>query len=337
MARRIAMDGGEQPAAARFEDVSLEAGHYESFYVKACHPDGGLGVWIRYTVHKRPGRAPEGSLWFTLFDAGTGVRASKVTWPDPRTGDGEYIVIGDARFGPGKLVGAADSEQLSASWELEFSGREPPLWHLPRRWMYRAPIPRTKVLSPHPAVRFDGTVGAGERRVDLDGWPGMVGHNWGTEHATRAIWLHAMGFDGRPGDWLDVALGRIVVGPLTTPWIANGAISLDGERHRLGGVERVRSTRAQETPESCRFVLPGRGIAVEGDVGAPRERFVGWLYAQPAGPERQTVNCSIADISLRVRRTGREPLVLRLAGGAAYELQMQERYPPIALQPFGDG
>ena len=44
--------------------VAAKAGHYESFYVKACQPGGGQGIWIRHTVHKRPGAEPNASIWF---------------------------------------------------------------------------------------------------------------------------------------------------------------------------------------------------------------------------------------------------------------------------------
>jgi len=65
---------------ARFPEVPAAKGHYESFYLKACHPSEPLGVWIRYTVHKHSNQAAEGSIWFTLFDArAEGPRASKVT------------------------------------------------------------------------------------------------------------------------------------------------------------------------------------------------------------------------------------------------------------------
>ena len=48
------------------------------------HPAGRLGVWIRYTVHKRPGKEPLGSLWFTLFDAeAERPYAVKATLPQP--------------------------------------------------------------------------------------------------------------------------------------------------------------------------------------------------------------------------------------------------------------
>ena len=58
------------------------AGHYESFYLKACHPSEPLGLWIRHTVHKRPGADPRGSLWFTLFDGRRPSRAVKQTLAD---------------------------------------------------------------------------------------------------------------------------------------------------------------------------------------------------------------------------------------------------------------
>ena len=45
---------------ARFPKVPAKGGHYESFYIKACRPGGGHGIWIRHTVHKRPGAAPKG-------------------------------------------------------------------------------------------------------------------------------------------------------------------------------------------------------------------------------------------------------------------------------------
>ncbi len=337
------LSGWERPDAlalattARFPFVAAASAHYESFYLKACHPGGGLGVWIRYTVHKRPGSKAKSFLWFTLFDRALGVSAAKVEGPSPRTAGDSYISIGEAHLGPGRVVGHAPSEQLDAAWDLRFDPAGAPVMHLPRAWMYRAPVPRTKALTPHPAVTLRGSVTAGGRTIAVEGWPGTIGHNWGAEHAKRAIWIHGANFAGHEQDWLDLVIGRVKLGPLTTPWVANGVLSLDGQRHRLGGFQRVRSTRVEETPERCRFALAGARIGVEGIVGSDRRNFVGWLYAQPTGAERQTVNCSIADLNLRITRPGAAPITLDLEGGAAYELQMEERYPPIPVQPFPDG
>jgi hypothetical protein len=306
---------------------------YESWYLKASHPTEPLGVWIRYTTHQKPGEAERGSLWFTLF--GPEPAAAKVT-PAPEAlsrGGGEFIRIGDSIFADGRVSGSA----LDASWDLTFEHTEHELRHLPRDWMYKAPVPRTKLVSPFPAARFSGQVRFGERTVDLDGWPGMVGHNWGAQHAERWIWMHGSSFEGRGEDtWLDAAIGRIKVGPWTTPWIANGVLSLDGERHRIGGVERTRATRIDEHPDHARFRLPGPDLTIEGTVSAPRERFVGWVYADPDGSEHHTVNCSIAEMKLTVSApTG--PLELVTPHGAAYELGMRERDHGMQIQPFPDG
>src|SRR5437763_1097908 len=264
---------------------------YESWYLKASHPTEPLGIWIRYTTHERPGEAEKGSLWCTLF--GPEPRAAKVT-PGPEAlarGGGAFIRIGDSTFAEGRVTGAA----LEARWDLSFESREPELRHLPKSWMYTARIPRTKLVSPYPAPPFSGNVTFGDRTVALDGWPGMVGHNWGSEHAERWIWLNGSSFGGEGDDtWLDVAIGRIKVGPWTTPWVANGVVSLRGERIPVGGLGK-RGTKGDEHTDHCRFTFPG----VEGEVSAPRERFVGWVYADPDGSEHNVVNCSIASMSIR--------------------------------------
>ncbi len=328
-------------ARARFPEVARQAGHYESFYLKASHPGEPLAVWIRYTVHKRPGSAASGSLWFTLFDGSAdGPRASKVTEAAPAVGatEGEYIHIGDSRFGPGRVEGSATSERCDASWELEFEPGEAAYRHLPREWLYRAPVPRTKLESPHPATLFTGTVRVDGREIRLDGWPGMVGHNWGAQHAERWIWLHGSRFEGHGDDtWLDAALGRIKLGPLTTPWIANARLAVDGAYHRLGGPERLRSTEVGETPRGCEFMLTGKDVIAYGQVAAPPRDLVGWVYADPDGSEHHTVHSSIARMRLIVRRPGAPDLELETASGATYELGMRERDHGVEIQPFPDG
>jgi len=318
--------------------VAADKGHYESFYIKACHPTEPLGVWIRHTVHKHSGQEPQGSVWFVLFDGGAeGPLASKVTVPNPHVEEGAYIVIDDTRFEPGRAVGGARTEQLDASWELEFAAEQEALFHLPRDWMYSAPIPKTKLLSPYPDARFSGQVRAGDRTIDLSEWRGMVGHNWGAQHAERWIWMHGADFEEAPDVWLDAAIGKVKVGPVTTPWIANGTIHIDGERHRLGGPEKARKTKVNETPTRCDFLLPGGEVTVSGRVESAKKNFVGWVYADPDGPEHNTVNCSIADMTLTVSVDGKPDRELRVRGGAAYELGMREKDHGMPIQPFPDG
>jgi hypothetical protein len=317
------------PTEARFPELPRRAGHYESFYLKACHPAEPLGLWIRYTVHKRPRAAPTGSLWFTLFDAAAGApRAGKLTVAAPAAGDGDWIRVGEAAMRAGSARGGFDG----LGWDLRFRSDEAPLLHLPREWMYRAPLPRTKLLSPLPAARFHGEVTVDGRALEVAGWRGMIGHNWGAQHAERWIWLHGL---TASGDWLDAAVGRIRLGPLTTPWVANGALSLGGVRHALGGPGR--RVAVSESPHGCEFVLPGRRLRVRGEVRAHPANLVGWLYADPDGSEHHALNCSIADMRLRVEREGEGELPLAVDGGAAYELGMRERDHGVPIQPYLDG
>ena len=323
---------------ARFPEVPAGKGHYESFYIKACHPTEPVGIWIRHTVHKHSNQRANGSVWFTLFDGSAGgPRASKVTIPGPSVDEGAYIVIGDTRFEPGRAVGSARTEHLDASWELNFAADQDALFHLPKDWMYSGPIPRTKLLSPYPDARFDGQVTAGARTFEVSGWRGMVGHNWGAQHAERWIWMHGADFEGEGEAWFDAALGRIKLGPLTTPWIGNGTLYLDGQRHRLGGPGATRKTKVTEQPTGCDFQLPGSGITVSGRVGSEAKNYVGWVYADPDGHDHNTVNCSISDMTLTVSRPGQTDRELRVRGGAAYELGMRETDHGIPLQPFPDG
>ena len=321
--------------SARFPDL---AAGYESYYLRAADPAGGRGFWIRYTVHRRADHPATASLWFTWFDADAPApTALKTTSADPRTGPGSWIRIGDSRLGPGGARGDIELESGDGvSWELTFEGAEL-FAHLPRSWMYAAPVPRTKPVSLHPTARITGRLVIGDRVVPVDGWPGMVGHNWGSEHAERWIWLHGAGFEGEDDAWLDVVLARISIRGRLTPWSGFGGLCVDGQVHRLGGLSRTRSTRVDEHPTHLAFSLGGRELQVHGRIAAPAGRFVGWVYADPDGATHDVVHCSIADLEVTVERPRRASRVLRASGVAAYELGMREHDHDIEVQPYPDG
>jgi hypothetical protein len=332
---------------AVFPGVARGAGMYESFYLRAVAPGEPLGLWVRYTVHKRPDRRPRGSLWCTFFD-GAGGRPfqHKLDVEDPAIPAAGWIALGEAQFGPESATGACGG----ARWSLSIVSPEPELRHLPSAWMYRARLPRTKLTSPAPAARFDGVLELPARApdtaapvsspagaVELRGWRGMVGHNWGAEHAERWIWLHGIGFEEEPSAWLDVAIGRIRVAGVLTPWVANGVLSLEGRRYRLGGLA-ARGLLVAATAGHCRLSLPGaEGVVVEAHVDAPASAIAGWRYADPDGGAHDVANCSIATLALTVNRPGRASRTLRTAHGAAYELGMRERDHGVPIAPFADG
>lgn len=325
---------------ARFPGVAAKGGHYESFYIKACRPGGGQGIWIRHTVHKRPGAEPNASIWFVFFDReADGPRATKVTVPagELSVPAGSWIEVDGAEIGPGRAVGAVDEKPVKASWDLTFSGDAEPCKYLPSDRLYETRLPKTKFVAPFPDATFSGRLEIDGEAIELNGWPGMIGHNWGSEHAERWVWLEGTGFADRPDTYFDAGAARIKLGPWTTPWVPSGMLVLDGESHRLGGFGRIRGATIEESAGECRFVLPGKDIVVRGRASAPKKDFVGWVYADPNGPEHHTINCSAADLELTVERPAVPALHLELPAGGAYELGMRETDHGIPIQPFPDG
>jgi hypothetical protein len=298
----------------------MGGGRYESHYLRAVDAARPRAAWIRHTTHQRPGEEPTGALWCTVWDAEAGPPyAVKQSLPEPP---------------PRRFAATAEALGRSASWDLSAAGDAPALRHLPRAWMYRAPLPRTKLESPLPDAVFTGWVEAGGTRTEVAGWRGMVGHNWGSEHAERWVWLHGVGFEETPGAWLDVAIGRVRVGRVLTPWVANGALALDGRRYQLGGLGRRADVDAR--PGALSAHLRGAGVEISLAVRAPEGQTVAFRYADPGGGEHHALNCSIAELHLRVARSGRPALELATAFGGAYELGVRETDHGVAVEPFPD-
>ena len=122
------------PTSAIFPTASLGTGMYESFYLRAVSPVDPVGVWIRHTVHKRPGQPPKGSVWCTLFDAGRGRPfMHKLTSGQPEVPRGGWIEVDGTRLTPVAAQGSCGA----ARWSLHFASAEPELRHLPWGWLKR--------------------------------------------------------------------------------------------------------------------------------------------------------------------------------------------------------
>ncbi len=328
-------------ASPRAPTAPLGAALYESHYLTAADPAGGRALWLRFTAVKRPGEPARSTTWLTWFDASAGApRALRVTADEPLTDPGaRWARSSLGEMGPsgtrGELSDAADgagadadadagranptpqpSPSLRASWDLRWESRAGEVAYLPARWLYDRRLPRSNGAALVPAASANGTLVLDGDTVTIDGWEAMVGHNWGSEHAHQWCWTHAgrLGEDGR--GWLDLVLVRIRIGPLVTPWIASGALELDGRRYVPAPLHRVTCERAGERTR-VRVSLSGRA-AVTVELTAPRGDTVTWDYASPSGPGRLVDNCSVADALIALETTGRTRS-LTVAASAAVE------------------
>ncbi|MFL6061784.1 MAG: hypothetical protein ACJ72E_11165 [Marmoricola sp.] len=315
----------------RFPAVPLGRPHYESVYCALVHPVEPRALWIRTTVRKRPGEQPQGAVWVTWFDE-QGVRAAKLDDLDVAPG-GLGITCGPATQGPSGLRGEVTGA-LSCRWDLNFAATAEPLRHLHPERLYSAPLPRTKATSPLPDLDVAGFLVVDGEPVDLTGWTGMLGHNWGTEHAARWVWMRAAGLgeDGR--GWLDAIVGRARVGPLLAPWTAFGTLELEGRRHRLGGL-LTRGAAVDVHPGGALITLPGKDVRVMARATVPPGSTVGSEYRDPSGHRHEVVNCSVTAWALDVAGAGR-PRTFDPVRRGVLELGGDGRALDIPLQPFGD-
>lgn len=316
----------------RYVDVPQHRGHYESVFLTLVHPDQPQALWVRTTVKKRPGAAAVGALWVTWFAPG-GVRAGKLD-DLPIVGT-EALTCGPAVQGPSSSRGQIDLDSLTARWDVRFASKATPLEHLRPSWLYRAPLPRTKATTPCPDFDVTGTLVVDGTAVDLTGWTGMLGHNWGTEHAARWVWLRSSGLGDDQNGWLDVVLGRVRIGPVLAPWTAFGALSLDGKVHRLGGL-LGRRAQVETRSDGAIITAAGPDLHVEVDAEVRPEATVGWEYADPNGHRHEVVNSSVAVMTVRVRTADGFRSILAPVRRGVLEIGADERAFDVALQPDHD-
>ena len=161
---------------------------------RAVSPDEPpVGVWIRYTVHKRPGQKLKGSVRCTALTPGGGSRScTSSTTEQLRAPSGSWIAIGVERAGTGEAQGSCGE----ARWSLSFDSREPELRHLAPNVLYRLPGAAHEAHDPAPAAVSTALLELrGRRTLELRGLVGNGRSQLG-ERARRALDL-VHGVDSR--------------------------------------------------------------------------------------------------------------------------------------------
>src|SRR5262245_60036299 len=116
------------------------SGFYESYFLRANHPDRPLAFWIRYTAFVPRGRAEEacGELWAIVFDGEANrivaVKESRPLAACRLAPAGLDVRIGDATLADGAVGGTAKSGSDRIEWTLRYAGQGPPLLLLPESW-----------------------------------------------------------------------------------------------------------------------------------------------------------------------------------------------------------
>jgi hypothetical protein len=315
-------------------------GHVESWFLKANDPRARRAVWLRWTIWAGD-RTPERALaetWAVAFDAAHGHVATKTSVPFDRARFaplGIGATIDGCTLTPDAARGRVESGGRAIGYDLMIAAppAEPPLRHLPASWMYAPSLPTAKLVSPIPSARISGSVyveGQGEPWV-LDGWPGMVGHNWGRAHAAEYAWGHCNAWDGSDDDVVFEGFSaRVRPAGVPLPILTGLHLQVNGTRYPMSGFASLANNAGSMTPRRWSFRGQGSGVELSGEMWADTEDFVGLFYGNPDGSTVHCLNSKIARAELTLTLGGRPPRTLR-SQRAALELTLRDPHHGVRM------
>lgn len=291
------------------ELLGLRGANVESFFMKANSPDGRRALWIRGTVFRQPGLPVVAESWAIAFDRHRGHVAVKSTIPFEKARfsknafdlevDGCALSMTGAR-------GALSSGRGALAWDLAFGpALSPEVVHLPSSLMYRDASPNAKLVTPISDARASGTIrverGAGDVETwDLDGWPMMVGHNWGRQNAELYAWSHCNLWEGVSGLVFEAISARVRMGPVLSPMMTMLFLRWKGKSWNLSGPRDLGKNRAHLSLRRWEATSDADGLELACDIAAETDDVVGVHYPNPTGPMTYCLNTKLARARLDV-------------------------------------
>jgi hypothetical protein len=293
--------------------------HVESFFFKLNDPAGRRALWLKATILARPGKAPVAEAWAIAFDREAEHIAAKQVVPYESatfSRDRFDVHVADVELTTGRIAGKVSARGHTIDWELQFDPAGSPLVPFPSLRMYETKLPSSKLVSPHPDTRFSGRYRVDGTSIEVDGWRGMQGHNWGRRHAEHYGWGHCNQWTGGPDVMLEGVTARVKLGPIVAPPLTLVCVWVDGERHHFNSVRQLVTARGSIETRAWSFRAASETARVEGELSADTRDFVGLYYENPDGDMTYCLNSKIARGRLRIELPGKPALELRTDSAA---------------------
>jgi hypothetical protein len=303
-------------------DAQKPQGHVESYFVKANDAEGRRALWLKATIIAscaRPAHAMA-EAWAVAFDRHGSHTAVKEAIPFGEASfsrDGLAIDVG--RFlhvDPDGSRGAIGRAEHEITWDLHWTHHGEPLVHFPLEAMYTGAFPKSKLVSPFPDLRVEGALTVNGQSLDLSGWRGMQGHNWGRGHADVYAWGHCNHWEQDVDTMVEAVSARVRVGPVLTPLITMVCVRHLGQEFLFTGPRHLMTNRGEVHPRRWFFGAKHRGICIEGDFSAQTDDLVGLYYPNPDGSMTYCLNTKIGHGRLRLELPGQDPVDLTTKSAA---------------------
>jgi hypothetical protein len=303
---------------------NTKAGHVESYFLKLNDPRSPKALWLKFTLlspQKHP-QSATADLWAISFDGDQKNIAAKRSWSlyDSEVKMTTYpLRLGESELRPGYTRGSVEKSGAKIEWELSFNAGSPPMHLFPFELMYKAPLPKSKTVTPYPNVRFEGWYRVNGVEVKVSGWPGTQGHNWGREHAFLYVWSHCNAFFGEDGELLQDTYfeglsAKIKIGPVLSPYLSSAWLRYRGvdipftlrELTRAGTTSEIE----QRGPYRWSFYLDSPQASLEGTIEATQSQMCGLYYVNPDGQMTYCLNSKIANMRLLLRPKNSGSMIL---------------------------
>ncbi len=307
--------------ACRFNPAK-SGGHVESYFIKLNATGERRALWLKATILKKPGQDPVAEAWAIAFDPSGEHVAVKEEHPfsrasfSPREFD---VKVHQIWFDHGHLEGSVSSQGHTIEWSLDMTTAVPALVPLPSRRMYADDVPNSKLVTPHPDSTFDGHYLVDGQRVEVKGWRGMQGHNWGRRHAELYGWGHCNHWDDVDDLVFEGVSARVKLGPVLAPTMTLLVVWYRGVHYHLTSPGALWKARGDVSPRRWEFSSRNTLAKLDGYLEADVGDFVGLYYENPNGEMTHCLNSKIARGYLRFEVFGRPPLVANTRS-AAFEV-----------------
>ncbi|MFJ4653563.1 hypothetical protein ACIP5Y_20040 [Nocardia sp. NPDC088792] len=324
------------------------ADHVESWFVRANDPAAPRAVWIKATVLTGRDGTAVAQAWCSVFD-GKRVHAwcRDVPLADaafdlgavaPDTVEQE-LSIGPLRMmlhgSGGRTRGTLRDETSIVDWDLAFEkvpGSGEPLCMLPTARLLDAPVPNNKLVSPFPVAAFSGRLEWDGESWDLDGWHGMQGHNWGSEHSPEYAWGQAIFTDtgdGAPFAVMEGASGRTRIGGRVSPLISMLVVRRGDDEYRFDRIVDLWRQRPRLAFPEWTLRMRGRDGSATVHMVADPAQMVCLAYRNPARATSYCLNSKTAAVSVHVAPVNGNAFELRSAHGGALEFLVPQPVPAV--------
>ena len=292
-------------------------GFYEVYYLKWNDAASRTAGWVRYTLTSPATKElkPYCELWGIFFDAEKPRRNFAVKHRFPIFDlswkrDSFQIGISEAELTMDHARGTIrdGKSQNSFSWDLGICSKSETYRYFPSERFYTGGFPKTKGLSPHMNARFNGTVTANGRIIDLADAPGQQTHLWGTQHAQRWVWGHCNTFTEDPDAVWEGLDSQVKLGPFTSPHFKLFYLRTGGRTHLFNAPALWFRNRSRWDLGRWEFAFANSDICAEGIINCEYDQMVAVTYTDPDGQRLWCNNSKVASISLKLSNAQGDPI-----------------------------